>query len=142
MEQFWNALTSGVVPIIVMALATLVPAVTASLITWLKAQAALQELAVKNAIDHVDALRAPAVDIPNAEAKAMVLRMVADQLPRVSEKLEAKLAAKIDATVTEKRAAERASSPPGPAVPDPDDEVTPTGFKHPSAPPPPAEPKA
>lgn len=103
MEQLWNTITAGAGPLIVSALAMLIPAVTAYAVAWLKAQAALQEQAVRNAVNHVDALRSPAVDISGAEAKAMALRLVAAQLPKVSEKLQAKLSEKIQAVVDEKR---------------------------------------
>lgn len=117
MEQLWNTITAGAGPLIVSALAMLIPAVTAYAVAWLKAQALLQEQAVRSAVNHVDAMRGPAVDLTGAEAKAAAMRLVADALPKVSAKLEQKLSAKIEQVVAEKRAA---SVPPAP-----DPEATP-----------------
>lgn len=101
MEKLLDAITSGVVPILVMAMTAIVPAATTFLVTWLKAQAALQEQAVKAAIDHVDALRAPAMPLPNPIAKELAMQLVTDALKRPPSR--EKLSAKIDAGVEEKR---------------------------------------
>lgn len=117
MGALWNAITAGAAPLILSALAMLIPALTGFAVAWLKAQAALQEQAVRSAVDHVDALRGPAVDLSGAEAKATAMRLIAGQLPRVSEKLSAKIAEKIDRVVAEKRAG---------SVPPPASDATPT----------------
>lgn len=102
MGQLWNAITSGVVPLIMAALALIVPAAAAYAVAWLKAQTALQEQAVRSAVDHVDALQAPAVEMTGSQAKRAATRLVASHLgDRVP--LTAKLSAQIDRVVAEKR---------------------------------------
>lgn len=110
MQQLWNAITAGVVPLLLSALALIVPAAAAYAVAWLKAQTALQEQAIRNAVDHVDALKAPAAVLPARVAKAVAMDLVAVNLGlRPNDMKMAKVSEQIDAVVAEKR---RASLPP------------------------------
>lgn len=108
MEELWHSITSGAAPLIMSALAVLLPALTTFALTWLKAQTALQDQAIRAAVDHVDALQEAPVDLSRTMAKRMAMGRVQDQLNRPPS--PEKLSAKIDAVVAEKR---RESMAPG-----------------------------
>jgi hypothetical protein len=109
MEQLWQSITAGAAPLILSALAMLIPAAAAYALAWLKAQTALQEQAVRSAVDHVDALKAPAAIMPGDVAKDLAMRLVAEKLGARAPRADT-LSAQIQRVVDEKR---RASVPPG-----------------------------
>lgn len=103
MDKLLEAITSGLVPLLLAAAAIIVPAAAAYAVAWLKAQTALQEQAVRSAVDHVDAMKAPAVQLNGWEAKTMAIELVEAQLPDAHVPSRAKLSEQIERVVAEKR---------------------------------------
>lgn len=108
MDRLLDAITSGVVPLLLTVLTPIITAAAAYAVAWLKAQTALQEQAIRNAVDHVDALQEAPVDLSRTMAKRMAMKRVQAELKRPPP--PEKLAAKIDAVVEAKRSG--ASEPP------------------------------
>lgn len=106
MEQLWQSITAGAAPLILSALAMLIPALAAYALAWLKAQTALQEQAVRSAVDHVEAMKAPAVSLPGEVAKSVAMRIVADKLGGLgpTDTRLLKISEQIERVVAEKRA--------------------------------------
>lgn len=104
MQQLWNAITAGVVPLLLSALALIVPAAAAYAVAWLKAQTALQEQAVRSAVDHVDAMKAPAAQLSGPGAKSVAMHLVAERLAlRHNDMKMFKVSEQIERVVAEKR---------------------------------------
>ncbi len=105
MEQLWNTITAGAAPLILSALAMLIPAVAGFALAWLKAQTALQEQAVRSAVDHVEAMKAPAERLFPSVAKSVAMQLVAQKLNlRPNDMRMVKVSEQIERVVAEKRA--------------------------------------